>query len=245
MNIGKILWEKPKNVGFRFGFVAMLLVSIALIYPTFMGIGYVDAQLLQWTVMLIIGLLMSFMFSSMLSGYGKTKIDAGITPATIAKQMSVVSIGVVAGLILVALNAVTGMGIKVVVGSVEHGFFYGLMAGVAEELFFRGFIQNMLRVFVPSLILALIPTALIFALFHYFAYGLNPVALGVMFMLGIFLGLLHEIFNDVGVPMLAHVVNNVFAMLPAVIAVITGNLVIIVIIIGVVIVSYVFARTRR
>lgn len=245
VNVGKILWEKPKNTGFRFGFVAMLLVSIALIYPSFMSIGYSDPQLLQWTVMLIIGLIMSIMFSSMLRGATQSRIDSGLTVVTMSKQMAVVITGIVAGLVLVIVNGITGAGISFVASASGHGLFYGLLAGVSEELFFRGFIQNMLRVYVPYLLFALIPSALIFALFHYFAYGLSPVALGVMFVLGLFLGLLHEIFNDVGVPMLAHVVNNTFAMLPVVLAAITGNIVWIVLLIGLVIVSYTFAAVRR
>lgn len=246
VNVQKMLWDRPKNTGFRFGFVAMLLVSIALIYPTFMGIGYTDPVLVQWTTMLIIGLMMSIMFSTMLRGASKTTIDAGITPLTMTKQFAVVSTGLIAGLVLVVVNGLTGAGLGVISGDVAaNGFFYGMLAGVSEELFFRGFIQNMIRVYVPSLIFALIPSAVIFALFHYFAYGLSPTALGVMFMLGMFLGILHEIFNDIGVPMLAHVVNNIFAMLPVVMAAIMGNLVLIVFITGIVIVSYIYAATRR
>lgn len=245
VNVGKMLWERPKNTGFRFGFVAMLLLSIALIYPSFIGIGYTDPALVQWTTMLIIGLVMSIMFSTMLRGTSQTKIDAGITPVTMTKQIAVVTTGLVAGVILVAVNVITGVGLGVFTASAQNGLFMGLLAGVSEELFFRGFIQNMIRVYVPSLILALIPSAAIFALFHYWAFGLSPVALGVMFMLGMFLGLLHEIFNDIGVPMLAHVVNNIFAMLPVVLAAITGNLVLIVGIVGVVIVVFVYASLRR
>lgn len=245
VNINKMLWERPKNTGFRFGFVAMLLLSVALIYPSFIGIGYTDPALVQWTTMLIIGLVMSIMFSTMLRGATQTKIDAGITPETMTKQMAVVITGLIAGVILVAVNILTNVGMGIVTASAQNGLFMGLLAGVSEELFFRGFIQNMIRVYVPSLILALIPSALVFALFHYFAYGLSPVALGVMFALGMFLGLLHEIFNDIGVPMLAHVVNNIFAMLPVVLGAITGNLALVVGIVGIVIVAFVYASLRR
>lgn len=246
VDIGKLLFDKPKNTGFRFGFVAMLLVSIALIYPSFIGIGYTDPVLIQWTTMLIIGLLMSVVFSTMLRGYGKSRIDSGLTAGTISKQISVVFIGVIAGIVLVAVNIISGIGFGAFAGDVAaNGMFYGLLAGVSEELFFRGFIQNMIRVYVPSLIFALLPSAIIFALFHYFAYGLSPVALGVMFVLGLFLGLLHEIFNDVGVPMVAHIVNNTFALLPAILAAITGNLVIIVLVIGLCLVTYIIAVGRR
>lgn len=244
VNIGKVLFEKPKDTGFRFGFIAILLVSIAFIYPSFYNIGYTDPSLIQWTTMLIIGLLMSIMFSVMVKSQSQTRIDVGITAGTMAKQIQVLIVGIIAGLVLVAVNVASGVGFGLFSASTTNGLFMGLLAGVSEELFFRGFIQNMIRIYVPSLILAIIPSAVVFALFHYFAYGLEPMALGVMFMLGIFLGLLHEIFNDIGVPMLAHILNNIFAMLPAVLALLTGNIFIIVLVVGIVIVSYMFAGNR-
>ena len=245
-DIGRILFERPKDTGFRFGLIAMLLVSIALIFPSFYGLGYTDPQVLQFTIILIVGLVMSIMFSFMVKNASRTTIDSRVTGDAIFKQVRVLFIGVIAGLVAVAINIFTGVGMGVFTASTNEAMFMlGLLAGVSEELFFRGFIQNMIRVYVPSMIFAIIPTAVIFASFHFFAYGLNMTAWMVMFGLGVFLGLLHEIFNDIGVPMLAHVVNNVFAMLPLVIAGIMGNIVIVVFLVGVLVFSYVYATTRR
>lgn len=245
--IMKVLFDKPKNTGFRFGFIAMLLVSIAFIYPSFYQIGYSNPALLSFTVMMLIGLMMSIMFGYTLKNKTSSGVDTQMTGIAITRQMQVLIVGVVAGLVLVVVNVVTGMGISFVadISYTEQLLFFGLLAGVSEELFFRGFIQNMLRVYVPSMIFAIVPSAFIFAMFHYFAYGLSITALGVMFALGLFLGLLHELFNDIGVPMIAHVVNNIFSMLPFVIAMIFGNLILIVVLFFVIVGSYLLTSQRR
>lgn len=244
MSILSKLFEKPKNTGFRFGFVSILLIGIALIYPSFMNLGYSDPQLQHWSFMLIIGLVMSTMFTSALRNQSMT-IDTGMSGDAVWKQMRVVLFGVIAGFGLVATQILTNVGLGVIEGSTANGFFMGVLAGVSEELFFRGFVQTMIRIYVPFLIMAVIPSAFIFALFHYFAYGLALNALVILFFLGIFLGLLHEIFNDIGVPMIAHIVNNVFAMLPAVIAAVSGSIWIMVLLLGIVVVSYTVATLRK
>ena len=245
VNFKSLLFEEPKDTGFRFGFIAVLLVGIALIYPSFINLGYSDPSLLHWTVMLIIGLVMTMMFSMMLSSKSKTTMDTNMNPDAVWKQMRVLTIGVLAGLILVVVNIATAAGMSPIDANVSNGFFMGILAGVSEELFFRGFVQNMLRVYVPFMILALIPSAIIFALFHYFAYGLSLTAFVVIFALGIFLGLLHEIFNDIGVPMIAHIVNNIVAMLPSVVLLLTGNIMILMLLVGVLVFSYAIAVMRK
>ena len=96
----------------------------------------------------------------------------------------------------------------------------------------------------PALVFAIIPSALIFALFHFFT-GASPTAFTILFMMGIVLGLLHELFNDIGVPMVAHIVNNVFAMMSTVIAILTGNILIIGLAIGLMILTYVMVKSKR
>lgn len=245
VNIKKLLFSEPKDTGFRFGFIAMLLVGIALIYPSFYNLGYTDPVLLNWTVMLIIGLMMSIMFSVALRNKSRTTIDSDLTPDAVFRQLRVLSIGVISGIVLIVVNIVTKMGITPFDASITNGFFMGLLAGVTEELFFRGFVQNMFRVYAPNMIMAIVPASLVFAFFHFFAYGLSLSALTVIFALGLFLGLLHEIFNDIGVPMIAHIVNNTVAMLPAVITAITSNMMVLMLLVGVFVVSYTIAVMRK
>lgn len=243
--IERIFFERPKNTGFRHGFISLILIAIALIFPVFYSIGSGNPLIQSYQNMMIAGLVMSIFFSSMYRNMTKTgRKDIALSSYNITKQMMVLTTGVIAGLVLVMINIFTNIGVsQILTGSAYEGFYLGLLAGIAEELFFRGFIQTLIRLYVPVLLLALVPSALIFTLFHYFAYQ-SPVAFMVLFVLGIFLGILHEMFNDIGVPMLAHIVNNTFAMLPMVMAAIMGNMMILFLLIGVVVVSYLIAVAR-
>jgi membrane protease YdiL (CAAX protease family) len=116
--------------------------------------------------------------------------------------------------------------------------YLGLLAGVAEELFFRGGIQALIRGATKEMpfspIIAIGSASIIFSVFHYWAYNGSMNAFVVMFVVGVVLGVLFEMTNDIGVPMLAHIVNNTFAMLPGVIAAISGSMTILVVFIVVV-----------
>lgn len=125
-----------------------------------------------------------------------------------------------------------------------EAIYLGLLAGVSEELFFRGFIQNLVRMFVPAFIFAVVPSAIIFTLYHTVAYQ-SEVSLLVIFVLGLFLGILHEMTNDIGVPMLAHVLNNIFSMFSVVVALITGSLVFILMAAGIAVLIYMIGVSRR
>ena len=75
-----------------------------------------------------------------------------------------------------------------------------------------------------------IPAAMIFAWFHHFAYVGNPLAWWVMFAIGLGFGYIHAISRDIGTTILAHVVNNAFAMMPMIVAVLSANVLIIAVI---------------
>ena len=250
MGLQSLLFERPKNTGSRFGFLSILLIAIALVFPVFYGIGNDSEAVQAYSTLLLAGLVMTLFFSYLYSNITRTKRQPkGMSPADIQKQMNVLVFGIIGGALLVLVNGFTNQGANWLLGSAignisPEAIYLGLLAGVAEELFFRGFIQTMIRVYVPSLIMAIVPTAIIFALFHFFAYQ-TTTAFVVLFMLGLFLGILHEMFNDIGVPMIAHIVNNIFAMLGTVIALITGNMVIIVLVVGIMIAVYLVASARR
>lgn len=249
-SLEKMLFDKPSDTGGRIGFVAILLITIAFIFPSFYNLGDASLQVRQFQDMMQTGLLMTIVFAFLYNRRTRTKRNrVGLSPSEIANQTKVVMIGISAGIALVVINAITNMGGNWLLGSTIGGVpveavYLGLLAGVAEELFFRGFIQTALRIFVPSVIFAVIPGALIFALFHYFAYQ-NPSAFVVIFLLGIFLGFLYETYNDIGISMIAHVVNNVFSMLPLVITMVTGSVVVFVLLVGVVVMSYLLALRAR
>ena len=233
MGMTKTLFERPKNIGFRFGFIALILVMITAIFPTFIGIGVVDPQIAAFQGMFLTGMVGTLFFSVMLRNATTTKAEGGIifSPKNVNKQLGVLMVGIIAGLVMIISNSLIYTNTNILFGSVwgiidAKSLYLGLLAGVSEELFFRGFIGTFLRLVSPSLILAIVPSAAIFALFHYFAYA-EIGAFAVLFVLGIILGLVHEFTNDIGAPMLAHVLNNTFAMMPVVLAVLTNNAIIV------------------
>jgi membrane protease YdiL (CAAX protease family) len=179
------------------------------------------------------------------------QIEGGIylDPMNVYKQVLVLLIGLAAGIILVMTNIYINIAghanvlLASAFGTIDPTAFYlGMLAGVSEELFFRGFFQTFFEIFFGGTLiarfLAPVPAALIFAWFHFFAYA-DPVIFFVLFALGLILGLLHSFSNDIGVPMLAHVVNNTFAMMGGVVAVINQNAILIGGLIAVAIIMYI------
>lgn len=250
VSVSKLLFERPTDTGSRFGFVSILLIAIAIVFPVFYGIGSLSPMVVAYTQLLLAGLVMSIFFSYMYGNITRTKrAPRGLNAADVQKQFSVVYVGIIAGLVLVVANGLTNIGGNFLMGSAvgvgqEELIYLALLAGVAEELFFRGFIQTMIRIYVPSLIFAIVPSAIIFALFHFFA-NQSATAFVVLFLMGLILGLLHELFNDIGVSMIAHIVNNVFSMLATVVALITGNIFIIIGIVALAVGTYMVVSLRR
>ena len=166
---------------------------------------------------------------------------------SIAKQIQVLTAGVFGGAVLIATNIVTGGTLEALLGSTTQTdmLFFGLFAGVSEELFFRGFFQTFIRIYLPWLIFTIPISALVFALFHIFIFGVSITMLGVLFALGVVLGLLFEIYNDIGVPMIAHIINNLGAMSAVVLTVLTDNFVFVAVAIVAGVMGYILLSTRR
>lgn len=244
------MFERPKNTGSRFGFVSIVLIALAIVFPAFYGIGELSPTIQAYTTLLLAGLVMSIFFSYMYGNITRTKqAPRGMSPQAIQKQFTVVYVGIIAGLVLVVVNGLTNIGGNYLLASTfgeisQEAIYLAILAGVAEELFFRGFIQTLIRIYVPSLVFAILPSAIIFALFHYFV-GLTATAFMVLFIMGVLLGLLHELFNDIGVPMIAHIVNNVFSMLATIMAIVTGNVLLIGAVIGLAVLTYVIVSSKR
>lgn len=95
-------------------------------------------------------------------------------------------------------------------------FVIAFMAGLSEEIFFRGFIQ---RLFIENKInyhVAVWTTAILFSAIHLQFFGFVP-----RMLLGAVLGYLYVFTNNLWVPIIAHTVNNGFAV---VMAYLTGNM---------------------
>jgi len=78
-----------------------------------------------------------------------------------------------------------------------------VLPAIAEELFFRGFLQKTLQIRIKSGSTAVIVTAFIFSFIHLEFYGFLP-----RFILGILLGYAYLWSGDIKVPILIHFTNN-------------------------------------
>lgn len=83
-----------------------------------------------------------------------------------------------------------------------------IMAALSEEIFFRGLLQKVLGENGLNKHLAVWVAAILFSAFHMQFYGFIPrLALGVL------LGYLYLISDNLWVPIIAHTVNNAFAVI--------------------------------
>lgn len=244
--LAKRLMDTNKS-GFLFGAIALFLIGFAFLFVLFVNIGVGKETTRSYVDMLTVGFFGAFAFSTVLAAQRRKKqkdeqtlVFEPITPITIQNQLStVLPVGLMTGIFVVMINLAANVG-----GNILLGSFYGpieptdfmlvFLAGVAEELFFRGFIQTMIELFLGGTnfarFVAPIPTAMIFAWFHHFAYPGNVIAWWVMFFIGLAFGYSHAISRDIGVPILAHVVNNSFAMMPILVAFLSANMLIIILV---------------
>ena len=82
-----------------------------------------------------------------------------------------------------------------------------LGAGLAEELFFRGYMQTRLKARWGA-VAGVIVSAIAFAVLH-----LNPLHSTLAFFMGIYLGWLAELTGSIRLPIVAHIGNNFLAFL--------------------------------
>jgi len=87
-------------------------------------------------------------------------------------------------------------------------FVVAIMAGVGEELFFRGSIQQIFKSIVKNRHVAVWITAFIFSFIHFQFYGFFP-----RLMLGALLGYLFVWSGNLWIPIIIHTLNNLFSVL--------------------------------
>lgn len=96
---------------------------------------------------------------------------------------------------------------KSMLGLIVNLLVMALVAALSEELFFRGLLQQL---FIKNRLnphIAIILTAILFSAFHLQFFGFLP-----RLFLGIVLGYLYHITQNLWVPMVAHFFNNAFAV---------------------------------
>lgn len=87
-------------------------------------------------------------------------------------------------------------------------FVVALMPAICEEVFFRGVMQQYLRISTGSPNLAIFLSAVIFSGFHGQFYGFLPRV-----MLGALLGYIYNYTANIKVPILIHFINNALAVI--------------------------------
>jgi len=125
-----------------------------------------------------------------------------------ARQFNVVIFGIMGGAVLVMMQYIVQVASTVLFLATDPAL--ALLAPVSEELLFTLVIYGTLRVVMPDLnwAYAAVPASVIFAGFHFFAYGVHPIMLPVLFMGSMILKWTYEQTGDIGTPMLAHAINN-------------------------------------
>jgi membrane protease YdiL (CAAX protease family) len=83
-----------------------------------------------------------------------------------------------------------------------------VIAGIGEELLFRGVIQNKLFALFKNIHVAIWFSAILFSAIHLQFYGFIP-----RMMLGVIFGYLYYWSNNIWVPIIAHFTNNGFTVL--------------------------------
>lgn len=99
---------------------------------------------------------------------------------------------------------------KSTLGLVINLLVMGLIAALSEELFFRGVLQQMFIKNKLNVHVAIVLTAVLFSAFHLQFFGFLP-----RLFLGIVLGYLYHITQNLWVSITAHFVNNSFAVVAA------------------------------
>lgn len=99
---------------------------------------------------------------------------------------------------------------KSIAGLIFNILIIAIMAGIAEEIFFRGCLQQIIQKIVGNLHLAVWITATIFSIVHFQFYGFVPRVL-----LGALLGYLFIWSRSIWVPILVHIVNNGIGVISA------------------------------
>jgi hypothetical protein len=85
---------------------------------------------------------------------------------------------------------------------------FGVLAGVAEEWFFRMWLCAWIHSITGSMILAVPVSSFAWAMFHLARYGDSPAMLWLIFLVGLPLGFITLYFRSADGPMFGHMIIN-------------------------------------
>jgi membrane protease YdiL (CAAX protease family) len=133
-----------------------------------------------------------------------------------ARQMHVLTFGIIGGAALATLQVMMGVFDMVFVTAPATTDQLTILAAVSEELMFTmvlfGTLLMVAKHFGLHWIWAAVPSSIIFALFHFFAYGLQWYGIILLIMAGIILRWSYMKTKDIGTPIIAHMINNGLVM---------------------------------
>lgn len=93
-------------------------------------------------------------------------------------------------------------------GFLSNLFIISIMAGIGEELFFRGVLQKIVINWTRSAHIGIIVTAIIFSAIHFQFFGFFP-----RLILGVILGYLYLYSRSLWVPIIIHALNNALTII--------------------------------
>lgn len=169
---------------FRGGFTKTLMLS-----------GKIDMRLLIYTVTII---LVAFPFINFLADFNGQVIDGVLGADNSLKAREKEAENIVKG--LVGSLSITSLTVNILV--------MALLPALCEELFFRGFLQNFLLRSVKNIHVAIFFSGFIFSFIHFQFYGFIP-----RLLLGMFFGYLLVWGGSLWIPIVAHFLNNLIAVI--------------------------------
>ena len=128
------------------------------------------------------------------------------------KQMQVLTFGVMGGAALIMLQVLMGVFDMLFAATPAPTEQLTILAAVSEELMFTMVLFGSLLIVAEHFRLhwlwAAVPSSVIFALFHFFAYGLQWYGIVLLTIGGVILRWSYMKTKDIGTPMIAHMINN-------------------------------------
>jgi membrane protease YdiL (CAAX protease family) len=180
---------------------AVLAIMLAIYLSTFQT-GFTE---LWWPVLLILsGLLMHFLWLGRIE-----EVDSLAEPETASKILIYTSVAVLT-------IAVTGIFITAAKIPAQftgvNAILFSILMAVSEEIFFRGFITNMLASASKVSPVAILASGLIFAVYHFARYGTSPASILYVFVAGVILSWVAWHSGRLSPVICAHVLNNLVAV---------------------------------
>jgi membrane protease YdiL (CAAX protease family) len=189
--------------------MSILAVLIAVYLSTF-NLGL---QILFPAILLVSGLAMQIY---LLRGFKPAEPDEPIPYTRVLTGTLIAFLGfALTGLAVAATTSLRG-NLFVITPMQLTGYnamLHAILMAVAEEQFFRGAVSNYFYLLSKNTLIASLASAGIFAVYHLAVYGLAFDALTYVFIGGFLLAYVGFYVGRLSAPMLAHVLNNVMAVM--------------------------------